>query len=116
MAYLNPVTFCQPPSYAVLGIDGGGMNVNKFPKDALSAINKKAGKNISEGAVKKLASTVKPGTLQSEAQLRQLIKQVSAMAKVPVSEDTIQEIIRAVKKSGTNPSSMETLMKMMMKK
>ncbi|AHV98099.1 stage VI sporulation protein F [Paenibacillus sabinae] len=91
------------------------MNRN-FPKNALNAINKKAGKNITEGAVKKLASTVKPGTLQSEAQLRQLIKQVSAMAKVPVSEDTIKDIIGAVKKTGTNPSSLESLVKMMMKK
>lgn len=87
-----------------------------FSKDALKAINKKAGKTISEGAIKKLAGTVKPGTLQSDAQLRQLIKQVSSMAKVPVSEETVQEIIGAVKKSGASPSSMQALMKMMMKK
>lgn len=87
-----------------------------FSKDALKAINKKAGKTISEGAIKKLAGTVKPGTLQSDAQLRQLIKQVSSMAKVPVSEETVQEIIGAVKKSGASPSSMQMLMKMMMKK
>ncbi|MDO7905087.1 stage VI sporulation protein F [Paenibacillus sp. JX-17] len=87
-----------------------------FSKDALKAINKKSGKTISENAVKKLASTVKPETLQSEAQLRQLIKQVSAMANVPVSEDTIKSIISTVKKSGINPSNMEALMKMMMKK
>ncbi|AJS58022.1 stage VI sporulation protein F [Paenibacillus sp. IHBB 10380] len=85
-------------------------------KDALNAINKKSGKNISEGAVKKLASTVKPTTMQSEDQLRQLIKQVSAMANVPVSEDTVRDIVSAVKKSGMNPQSMETLMKMMIKK
>ena len=36
--------------------------------------------------------------MQNEAQLRQLIKQVSAMAKVPVSEDTVQDIVSAVKK------------------
>lgn len=87
-----------------------------FSKDALNAINKKAGKNISESAVKKLASTVKPGTTQNEAQLRQLIKQVSSMAKVPVSEATVQEIINAVKKGGAGTSSMESLMKMMLKK
>ncbi|AIQ64644.1 hypothetical protein D3C81_192780 [compost metagenome] len=87
-----------------------------FSKDALNAINKKTGKNITEGAVKKLASTVKPGTLQSDAQLRQLIKQVSAMAKVPVSEDTVKEIIQAVKKTGSNPSGIEGLMKLMIKK
>ncbi|GIP52092.1 MULTISPECIES: stage VI sporulation protein F [Paenibacillus] len=90
--------------------------MGKVSKDALNAINKKTGKNISEGAVKKLASTVKPSTMQSEAELRKLIKQVSAMAKVPVSEDTINEIVGAVKKSGMNPSNMEALMKMMIKK
>ena len=85
-------------------------------KDALNAINKKAGKKITEGAVKKLASTVKPSTMQNEDQLRQLIKQVSAMANVPVSEDTVRDIVSAVKKSGMNPSNMEALMKMMMNK
>ncbi|MRN53397.1 stage VI sporulation protein F [Paenibacillus monticola] len=87
-----------------------------FSKDALNAINKKAGKNISEGAIKKLASTVKPGTTQNEAQLRQLIKQVSSMAKVPVSEATVQEIVNAVKKGGASSGTMESLMKMMLKK
>ena len=85
-------------------------------KDVLNAINKKSGKKISSGAVNKLASTVKPSTMQNEAQLRQLIKQVSSMANIPVSEDTIQEIVGAVKKSGMNPSNMEALMKMMMNK
>lgn len=87
-----------------------------FSKDALNAINKKTGKNITPGAIKKLASTVKPGTTQNEAQLRQLIKQVSAMAKVPVTEATVQEIVNAVKKGGTNSGTMESLMKLMMKK
>ncbi|AIQ53667.1 MULTISPECIES: stage VI sporulation protein F [Paenibacillus] len=87
-----------------------------FSKDALNAINKKTGKNITPGAVKKLASTVKPGTTQNEAQLRQLIKQVSAMAKVPVTEATVQEIVNAVKKGGTGSGTMESLMKMLMKK
>ncbi|GGF75322.1 hypothetical protein GCM10010912_20630 [Paenibacillus albidus] len=87
-----------------------------FSKDALNAINKKTGKNITEGAVKKLASTVKPGTTQNEAQLRQLIKQVSSMAKVPVSEATIQDIVNAVKKGGATSGTMESLMKMILKK
>lgn len=90
--------------------------MSKVPKDALNAINKKAGKHISDNQVKKLASTVKPSTMQSEAELRKLIKQVSAVAKVPVSETTINEIVGAVKKSGMNPSNMEALMKLMMKK
>ncbi|MHA0855471.1 stage VI sporulation protein F [Paenibacillus sp. CMAA1364] len=89
---------------------------NNIPKDALNAINKKTGKHISENEVKKLASTVKPSTMQNEVQLRQLIKQVSAMANVPVSESTIKDIISAVKKSGMSTQSMESLMKMMIKK
>lgn len=90
--------------------------MGKISKDALNAINKKTGKNISEGAVKKLASTVKPSTMQNEAELRKLIKQVSSMAKVPVAESTVNEIVAAVKKSGMNPTNMEALMKMMIKK
>ncbi|WP_106767991.1 stage VI sporulation protein F [Paenibacillus faecalis] len=87
-----------------------------FPKEVLNAINKKSGKQISQGAIKKLAGTVKPSTMQNEAQLRQLIKQVSQMANVPVSEETTKEIVSAVKKSGMNPSNMEALMKMMLNK
>ncbi|WP_435925229.1 stage VI sporulation protein F [Paenibacillus sp. DYY-L-2] len=90
--------------------------MSKVSKDALNAINKKTGKNITEGAVKKLASQVKPSTMQSEAELRKLIKQVSAMAKLPVTDSTVNEIVTAVKKSGMNPNNMEALMKMMMKK
>ncbi|MBG9793620.1 hypothetical protein ABD76_14440 [Paenibacillus dendritiformis] len=92
------------------------MSSNKFPKEALNKINKKAGKNITENQIKKLAGSVKPSTLQSEAQLRQLIKQVAAVAKLPVTEATINDIVSAVKKSGMNPNNMEALMKMMMKK
>ncbi|WP_374016961.1 stage VI sporulation protein F [Paenibacillus thiaminolyticus] len=89
---------------------------NKFPREALNKINKKAGKTITENQIKKLAGSVKPSTLQSEAQLRQLIKQVASVAKLPVTESTINDIVSAVKKSGMNPNNMEALMKMMMKK
>jgi uncharacterized protein YpuA (DUF1002 family) len=88
----------------------------KFPKDLLGAVNQKAGKNISESSIKKIASGVTPSTLQNEMQIRQLIKQVSMMANVPVSEDTIKEIVSAVKKSGMNLNNLESLVKMMIKK
>lgn len=87
-----------------------------FPKDILGAVNKKAGKNISESSIKKIASNVTPGTLQSEAQIKQLIKQVSTMANVPVSDETMKEIVSAVKKSGMNLNNLESLVKMMIKK
>lgn len=87
-----------------------------FSKDILNSINKKTGKGISENSVKKLASGVTAETMQSEAELRKLIKQVSEMAKIKVTESTINDIVKAVKASGMNASSMESLMKMMIKK
>lgn len=85
-------------------------------KDVLKAVNAKTGKHVSEKDIHKLASGVKPSTVQSEAQLRQLIKQVSSLVNVPVSESTVNEIIKAVKSSNLNTNSMEQMMKMMMGK
>ncbi|WP_199614970.1 stage VI sporulation protein F [Paenibacillus alkalitolerans] len=85
-------------------------------KDVLNTVKKKTGKSISERDIQKLASGVKRSTVQSEAELRKLIKQVSSMAGVPVSESTVNDIIGAVKKSGMNPNNMQQMMKMMMKK
>lgn len=87
-----------------------------FSKDVLNSINKKTGKSISESSVKKLASGVTAETMQDEAELRKLIKQVSEMAKVKVADSTVNDIVKAVKASGMSTSNMETLMKMMMKK
>ncbi|WP_314585390.1 stage VI sporulation protein F [Paenibacillus terrigena] len=84
-------------------------------KDILNKVKEKTGKSITENQIKKLASNVKPSTMQSESQLRELIKQVSAMAKIPVSEQTINDIIKSVKNSG-GLSNMESVMKMLMKK
>lgn len=92
------------------------MSDNKnLSKDVLNVVNKKTGKTISENAVKKLASGVTADTIKNEAELRQLIKQVAAVAKVPVADSTINDIVSAVKKSGINMSNIESLMKMMMK-
>lgn len=86
------------------------------PKDVLNAVKKKTGKNINEKDIYKLASGVKPSTMQSEAQLRQLIKQVSGLVNVPVSESTINEIIQSVQGSGKNGNTLEQLMKLISKK
>ncbi len=83
-------------------------------KDVLKAVKSKTGKSVTQKDIHKLASNVKPGTMQSEEQLRQLIKQVASMVNVPVSEQTMSEIVKAVKGSNLNPNNMETLMKMMM--
>jgi uncharacterized protein YpuA (DUF1002 family) len=93
------------------------MSGNKdLSKDVLNAVNKKTGKPVSETAVKKLASGVNQNTMQDEDELRKLIQSVSAMAKVPVTEKTINDIVGAVKKSGMNMNNMEMLLKLMLKK
>lgn len=88
----------------------------RLPKDILGAVNKKTGKRISEGAIKKIAGGISPDIVKSETQIRQLVKQVSAMAGVPVSEDTVKEIVGAVKRSGMSLGNLESLVKMMAKK
>lgn len=85
------------------------------PKDVLNVVKKKTGKSIDEKDIYKLASGVKPSTMQNEAQLRQLIKQVSSLVNVPVSESTINEIIQSVKGS-KNGNTLEQLMKLLSKK
>ena len=89
---------------------------NNISKDVLSAVNKKTGKPVTENAVKKLASNVTEDTIHNEEELRKLIKSVSAMAKVSVTDKTINDIVGAVKKSGMNMNNMEMLMKLMLKK
>jgi uncharacterized protein YpuA (DUF1002 family) len=88
----------------------------KLAHDILSTVNKKTGKNITENTIKRIANGVSAQTLQDENQLRALIKQVSQMANVPVSEKTIRDIISAVKQSGLDMNQLEGLMKMMLKK
>jgi hypothetical protein len=85
-------------------------------KDVLNAVKKKTGKSISEKDINKLASGVKPTTMQSDAQLKQLIKQVSGLVNVPVSESTINELIHAIKSSKVSASNMEQMVKMISKK
>ncbi|WP_240413887.1 stage VI sporulation protein F [Paenibacillus periandrae] len=85
-------------------------------KDVLNAVKKKTGKSVSEKDIHKLASGVKPSTLQSDAQLKQLIKQVSGLVNVPVSEATVNELIHAIKSSKMSASNMEQMVKMISKK
>lgn len=85
-------------------------------KDALQLIKKKSGTSISEKDIKKLASGVKASTLQQDSQLRELIKQASSLLQVKVTEQTIVDIIRAVKTSKVDGPNVEQLMSMLIGK
>jgi uncharacterized protein YpuA (DUF1002 family) len=85
-------------------------------KDVLGIVKKKTGKSVTSKDIEKIASGVKPSTLQSETQLRALIKQVSGLVNVKVSEETINDIVQAVKSSKLDTNNMQQLMSMMMGK
>jgi uncharacterized protein YpuA (DUF1002 family) len=87
------------------------MGGKDLSKEVLNAVKKKTGKNITDKDIKNVASGVGPSTVKSEQQLRQLIKQVSKMANVPVAESTVKELIAAIQKSGINPNNMEQMIK-----
>ena len=91
------------------------MSGKNLSKDVLNVVKKKTGKPISEQQVKKLAGSVTAKTFQNEAELRRLIKQVSAVANVPVSEDTVNDIVNAVRKSGMNMEQLEALIRTMVR-
>jgi uncharacterized protein YpuA (DUF1002 family) len=85
-------------------------------KDVLNVVKKKTGKSVSSQDINKLASGVKPSTMKDEAQLRELIRQVSTLVNVEVSEKTTNEIISAIKNSKLDENNIQSLMSMMMGK
>ncbi|MBP1988904.1 stage VI sporulation protein F [Paenibacillus eucommiae] len=85
-------------------------------KDVLNVVKKKTGKAVSEKDIQKLASGVKPSTMKSEAELRQLIKRVSDLVNVKVPEHTVNEIIQAVKSSKLDSGNLQQLMGAMLGK
>ncbi|MGG1551766.1 MULTISPECIES: stage VI sporulation protein F [Paenibacillus] len=85
-------------------------------KDVLNVVKKKTGKSVTSKDIERLASGVKPSTMQSETQLRQLIKQVSGLVNVKVSEETVNDIVQAVKSSKLDTNNMQQLMNMMLGK
>jgi Ca2+-binding EF-hand superfamily protein len=89
------------------------MDPKEMQKKMLENVQKSTKGQVTEQDVMKLAGGLKPSDVTNEQSLRQLIKQVSALANVPVSEQTIQQIIQAIKQSGINPNNMEQLMKLM---
>jgi hypothetical protein len=89
------------------------MSGKDVSKDVLNVVKKKTGKQVSRNDIYKLASGVKPTTMQSDAQLRQLIKQVAGLVNAPVSDKMMNDIISAVKGSQGGLANMEQLIRMM---
>lgn len=89
---------------------------NPIAKDVLNAVKKKTGKPISAKDIQKVAGSVGPSTVKNEQQLRALIRQISKMAGVPVSESTVRDLVGAIKKSGMNPAGLESMIKSMLGK
>jgi uncharacterized protein YpuA (DUF1002 family) len=91
------------------------MSRKGISKDVFNVLKKTTGKQLSEQALKKIASGVNQKTIQDGADLRKLNDKVSKLVNIPVSKETSNAIIKAVKSIG-NIEQLENMMKMMMKK
>jgi len=89
---------------------------NDLSKNVLNSVKKKTGKAVSEKDIHQLASGVKPSTMKSDAQLRELIQSVAGLVNVKVSEETIRDIISAVKSSNLDGNNISQLMGALLKK
>ena len=97
-------------------IVGGGFDMsNDLSKDALSAIKRKTGKNITTNSVSKIASTVQPDSLENEDELRRLVKSIANMAKIKMNDAQFEHIVKTIKSSGMKTSNIEALMKILIK-
>jgi len=93
----------------------GGAKMSDLSKDVLGAIKKKTGKSFSEAQIGKIASQVKPNTLDNEAELRKLVKNVANMANIKLTDAKLNEIVDRITSSGVNASNLEALVKLMSK-
>jgi uncharacterized protein YpuA (DUF1002 family) len=91
------------------------MSRQGISKDVLNVVKKTTGKQLTEQAIKKIADGVTQKTIQDGAELRKLIDKVSKLVNIPVSNETANQIIKAVKQTG-NIEQLENMMKKMMKK
>jgi len=80
-------------------------------KDIFDQIKKKT--NVSEHALKSLANQLNPNDLQDEKKMRALIKQISALAGVPVSKEKEDKIVGYFVKNKFNPADMQSVIKQM---
>jgi molybdate-binding protein len=79
-------------------------------KDIFKNIQKKT--NVSEKAIKNVASKVKPQDLQDEKKLRALISQVGSMAGVPVAKSKEDQIVKYFMSNKASISEMQKVIKM----
>jgi len=92
------------------------MTSRDMSKNVLNSVKKKTGKSVSEQDINELASGVKPSTMKSDKQLRELIESVADLVGANVSEEMIREIIQAVKSSNLEGSNLTQMMGALMKK
>jgi len=92
------------------------MTGRDLSKNVLNTVKKKTGKSVTEQDITSLASGVNPSTMKSEKQLRDLIDSVAGLVGANVSEETVREIIQAVKSSKLDGSNITQLMGALLKK
>lgn len=90
------------------------MDPKDLQKQMMDTVQKQLkDKNVDADDILKLASTVKPSDIQDEKKVKILVERVAAMAGIPVTNQMIEHIAKAVHGSGINPEDMGQLMKLM---
>jgi hypothetical protein len=96
---------------------GGGIAMHSsLSDDILRTVKKRLGKTITGDDLAHVAKQIKPSVLRDETALRKLIKQVSTLAGIPVTEATTKEIIAAITDSKATPQQLEALMRQILRK
>lgn len=82
--------------------------MNDFQKGIFSKIQKQA--NVNPNEILEVADSVKSADFSDESTVRQLVRQLSAMANKPISEEKEDKIVEAICNQ-KGPSDLQSLTK-----
>lgn len=88
--------------------------MNPSSNHILNKLNKNTKKTITNQDIQQLANRVKPTTMNSPQQLKQLVRSVGQMAGVKVPEKTVNEIVKMVQDGALQSGQMDQMLKKIM--
>ncbi|WP_027415675.1 stage VI sporulation protein F [Aneurinibacillus terranovensis] len=86
---------------------------NKIPK---KIIDKLQDKNVDPSKLERLAGTLKQGDLNDEQKVRQLIRQLGAIANISIDKEKEDRIFYYIKKYNIQGSNLKSLTKLLQNK
>lgn len=74
-------------------------------------MNKHTNKTVTPQDIQRIAKNIKPATLQSELQMRQLVRSIGEMAGIKVPDKTVREIAKMVQGGQVPPGQLEQMIR-----